>query len=62
MPVAVAQVVEDAPARRRFAPIPSSALRTMTWAELWTCEEVALATGDVGGLDDVEAEMARRRS
>jgi len=58
----VAQMVEQAPARRAFPPIPASALQTMTWAELWTCEDVATATGDVAGLHEVAAEMARRRA
>jgi hypothetical protein len=47
---------------RRFAVVPQSALQTMTWAELWVCEDEAIATGDEEGRRAVQSEIERRRA
>ena len=52
----------DTEPRRTFTPVPASALRTMTWAELWVCEDEALATGDEDNHRAVQDELARRRA
>lgn len=60
--VAPAPVTATAQGIIHFPPTPPSALATMTWSELWTCEDVATEIGDENALRDVAAEMARRRT
>jgi hypothetical protein len=42
------------------ASVPASALRTMTWTEVWACVDEARACGDERALRAAEEELRRR--